>query len=73
MYKKYIKIDATDCIGECNVCPYNINGLWGNCEEVNDFYEEEAEEDYRFLLNEEGKFTVEYLYFTFQNKVTLID
>ena len=73
--KKYMKVDATDCIEDCTVCPYNIGGLWENCEEMNNFYMEEAEEDYRFLLNENGKLTMEYLYFTFQNKLpmTLID
>lgn len=71
--KKYLKTDATDCIEDCSVCPYNMGGLWGNCKEIDEFYSEEAEENYRFLLNENGKLTMEYLYFIFQNRMTLID
>lgn len=45
MNKSYLKRDASDCIGCCDICPYKEEGaLYEPCEELNTFFANEEKE-----------------------------
>lgn len=73
MNKTYIIADSRDCIRNCSVCPYNEDMLYGPCRELNDFFQQEAEEDFDFCMNlEKGDITREYLWYINQKRTSLI-